>query len=1051
LEIALHIPIFINHILKLSLMFTSPNQNPFPGIRSFEANEDYLFFGRERQVSDVASVLLETHFLSIIGSSGCGKSSLVKAGLIPALFKHKFRKLDKEWSLALFRPGDDPIGNLSKVLFDFYGEHVIQSDGKLQLADIETILRSRHDGLEKVVKEQARVADKCRLIIVDQFEEVFRFKRSETIDYSHKDALQFVQLFLNVLNNLTSDVYIIFTMRSDFLSECTEYEGLPEAINDGHYLVPRMSTKDKIDAIRKPVETFEGSISDRLVEKLLQDVGDDPDQLPVMQHALMRTWEYWYLNDNKTQVIDIDHYEAVGSMSGALSMHAEEVYNELDGARNQIITEKLFKSLTELGRDSRGIRRPTSLLELCTLTEAAEEEVIDVINSYRAPGRAFLMPPAEETLTSDTVIDISHESIMRIWIRLKDWVDEETKSAQLYLRLSKAAELYHEGNTGLWIDPELQLALQWKRQNKPNATWAMRYDPAFDRAMNFLDYSNKETKLEIAKKEEKQKRDLKRAKRFALILGTASVISLLFLLGSLKLMMEAEASEKQAVKKEKIAIVQKKEANKQRKEAIIQKKISEQQQLIAEQQKIITEEQKQIAIEQQEIAEYQRQEAVKQKNQADGAKKLAIVARDEAEQQKQVAVEQKQIADENRKKAETAQEKAERLRMLALAKSLAIKASELSKTGENDLSALLALQAFNFHTENEGRANEPDIFTALLDVTNEAQVFRNHKDAVRALAFSKSGTIVSCSDDGTIKVARQDKNSKPGIFNTGSKENGFRCLDIDANEEFVVAGNKVGEIVVCKILNPGDEPLWFKGHSSIVNDICIHPDGNRFFSAGNDGKLILWTINKSQNNNKLIYENIDDISGVAASPNGNIVVCGNNKGSIVIIDLNDPEKKPSEISTGMSPVKSLEFSKDGEVLAVGKENGFIKLYKADSFEEPSIDLIGHTSGITSICFNADGKTMASSSYDKSIRIWNYAEPETQPVIIERNDSWVYDISYSVDGNRIASCGADRSIQIFTVNSVLLADKICDPARKQMTLEEWNKYVGNDIFYRSICQ
>ncbi|MDO8896209.1 MAG: hypothetical protein Q7V19_01065, partial [Bacteroidales bacterium] len=145
------------------------------------------------------------------------------------------------------------------------------------------------------------------------------------------------------------------------------------------------------------------------------------------------------------------------------------------------------------------------------------------------------MPSAHITLTKDSTIDISHESIMRVWLRLKKWVEEEGESAQLYMRLSKSAELYQEGKTGLWVNPELQLALQWKVQTRPNITWASRYDPAFDRAMTFLDYSKKQQELELSKKEKQQSRNLKRARNSAIILGVASLISILFLIVSLNL------------------------------------------------------------------------------------------------------------------------------------------------------------------------------------------------------------------------------------------------------------------------------------------------------------------------------------------------------------------------------------------------------------------------------------------------------------------------------------------------------------------------------------
>ena len=136
------------------------------------------------------------------------------------------------------------------------------------------------------------------------------------------------------------------------------------------------------------------------------------------------------------------------------------------------------------------------------------------------------MPPHYVPIQPETVIDISHESIMRVWGRLREWVDEEMKSAELYLRLSKSAELYQQGKSGLWTNPELEIGVKWKQKNRPTPFWAQRYDPGFERAIDFLDYSKKESDFEIMKKESAQKRELSRSRKIVLFLSIASIISI---------------------------------------------------------------------------------------------------------------------------------------------------------------------------------------------------------------------------------------------------------------------------------------------------------------------------------------------------------------------------------------------------------------------------------------------------------------------------------------------------------------------------------------------
>src|SRR6185295_397560 len=190
-------------------------------------------------------------------------------------------------------------------------------------------------------------------------------------------------------------------------------------------------------------------ISPRLVLRLLNDGGDDPDQLPILQHAMMRTWEYWSEHHGGGEPSDRQQYDAMGTMTEALSRHADEAYLELGTPERQLIAEKLFKALTDRGSDARGVRSPRRLEEICALTGAREADVISVIEVFRRPGRSFLMPPADVPLSASSVIDISHESLMRIWVRLIQWVDEEARSAQMYLRISRAAQQHQEGEAGL--------------------------------------------------------------------------------------------------------------------------------------------------------------------------------------------------------------------------------------------------------------------------------------------------------------------------------------------------------------------------------------------------------------------------------------------------------------------------------------------------------------------------------------------------------------------------------------------------------------------------
>lgn len=1011
--------------------------NPFPGIRSYEIEEDELFFGREQQVKELIEKLSHTRFLAIVGSSGCGKSSLIKAGLIPTLLKNKFDVLPKRWQLSICRPGDDPIGNLAKTL----------TNGFESYEPIEKILKSGADGLVRVLKQKE--AEVSHLLFIDQFEELFRFKKSRVSSDSSLEAAHFVDLFTFTVRQTEVPVYIVLSMRTDFLDDCTEYRGLSEMINRGYYLVPRMKTEERRMVITGPIQVKGGSISEDLVQRLLKDVGEDPDQLPILQHALMRTWDYWSLNRIGEQPISTTHYEAIGTMKEALSVHLEEIYSELKDQSSKFLAEKLFKALTDVGTDSRGTRRPTQLHEICTLADARTEEMGKVIDSFREKGRAFLMPPVNIGINPETTIDISHESIMRVWIRLRKWVEEENQSAQLYLRLSKSAELYQEGKTGLWVNPELQLALQWKEHNKPNATWAMRYDPAFDRAITFLNYSKKQHDLEIARKENQQKRNLKRARNFAIILGAASVISILFLIISLNLRFKADASRKEALEKQKLAIAASKRTEEQRKEAILQKRISDQQQEIAQQQKLITEQQRQYAVRQQEIAQQQTKVAITERQKADLAKGEALQARDEAQVQKQEAVVQKQIADNERVKAEESEKNTQRLRLLSVARTMAIQAIQLSGTMKDDLPALLSIQSYRFNKENQGQENDADLYAAFSAILNDQTVFRGHEDAVRVIALSEDGkTLVSCGDDG--HVFQWDVNhptSVSGMKLPKSSQEKFRSLIITPDSKYIIAGAFSGKLFLWKPGKPDELPRVIQAHSKVINDLVCDPSTKQFFSCGADGKVFRWSYSGDQTGKTLLDSLKTSIHAMVLDPESKLLIYGGADGRIRQVDLNAKKTDPVIIFSSSDPILSLAISRDGKKFAAGFSGGSIRIWNTLNFNEKPIELIGrHSSGVTALAFSMKGNYLASSGYDRSIKVSGIPYGEGKPVSIVKHDLWVYDLGYSPDDKHLISCSADKTIRIFSTNCSDMANRLIQTIHRNMTREEWNKYVGADIPY-----
>ncbi|HVN27835.1 MAG TPA: hypothetical protein VMT64_05080, partial [Candidatus Binataceae bacterium] len=466
--------------------------NPFPGLRSFESDETHLFFGRDGQSDDLLRILGRRRFVAVVGTSGSGKSSLVRAGVLPALQSGFMAGAGSSWRIATMRPGANPIDNLATAINNSAADTPGELDLNARHILLESVLRRNSFGLIEAARITKTAPRENLLVLVDQFEEIFRlrFDHASGTVAEEEDAAALVRLLLQAIRQVEVPIYVAITMRSDFLGDCAQFQDLPETMNQAQYLIPRMTRDQRRQAIEGPVAVSGANIAPRLVQKLLNDVGDAPDQLPILQHALMRTWDAWYREGKLEAPIDTAHYESIGGMANALSRHAEEAFNELDPSQ-QMIAQRMFETISYLGPDNREVRRPTRLSDICEVAETDLDSMARVIDFFRTRGRTFLVPPAPEKLRPDSIIDISHEALIRLWTRLHNWTVVESESAATYKRLADDAARHATGRAALLREPGLSLALMWREKRRPNEAWARRYAPGFTTAMEFLEASRR--------------------------------------------------------------------------------------------------------------------------------------------------------------------------------------------------------------------------------------------------------------------------------------------------------------------------------------------------------------------------------------------------------------------------------------------------------------------------------------------------------------------------------------------------------------------------------
>jgi WD40 repeat protein len=1001
------------------------HMNPFPGLRPFSIEESHLFFGREGQSEEVLRHLSENRFVAVIGASGSGKSSLMYCGLVPILHGGFITSAGSGWEIITTRPGNDPIGNLAASL----------ASGGKEASLTTAILRRSSMGLTEALRQDRWDGKTNILLMVDQFEELFRYKKSRRDEISFNESEAYVKLLVETVHQSDLPVYVVLTMRSDFIGECSQFQELTGLINESNYLVPQMTRDDFREAITGPVAVGGATIDPNLVTQLLNDMGDNPDQLPILQHALMRTWDYWLGQKDLERPLSISDYEAVGGMEKALSEHANEAFEELS-PKEKMICESMFKTLTEKGGDNIGVRQPTRLEIIADIARATPEEVSAVVDVFRKPGRSFLTPAHTVTLSGDSVIDISHESLMRIWDRLRIWVDEEAQAVQMYTRLSEASALFQLGKTGLWRPPDLQLALNWRKKQQPTLTWAERYDPAFERAMVFLETSEKEFIAEEQNKIRLQRRQLRRTRAFAVVLGTAAIISI-------GLMLYAFVLRDQAVKAENEAIFQKAVAD-----SNLAFALSEQSRATAE---------ADTALMQKERADSNFIVALTNQRRADENFRLAQqqsqIAQDSAEaavQQRNIALQQEQEALRQQRIAETNRQEAYRRQVLSVSQSMAVKSLQVDN--DTNLKALLAYQAYLFNNEQRGPAHNADVYSGLYDALkylrgSDYNVYRGHTDAVRSLVFAPDNkSFYSAGSDGKVlKWNIQERSSSVVVENPMVN----RVIDVSNDGKWLVCGTDGNGVQVFRQGNVQAEPRILSGEDNRIRSLDFLPDNKRLFSAGTEGVITLWNLETGRSNVFATTESPVDI--LVVSRNGDYLAAGTRNGKIIIYETGDANKYSVLYEDAGNSILALDFGEGDRLLASGDLQGNVLVW---DFQNGTLlnNLRGHSARISQLRFSPDGKILASASNDGSVRMWETADLNNQPIVLTANAGFVFCVAFSSAGDQILTGSKDEDRLVLSPTSTgAMVEDICNDINRNFTEEEWNTYIGTDIPYEKTCR
>lgn len=988
--------------------------NPFPGLRPFVPEDSNLFFGRDSESDEVVMKLLKNRYITVIGASGSGKSSLVYGGVLPKILNLKSKESSVGRIISL-RPGNDPFGNLAEALSSGITDI---SQKTIEKSIILEDLLSNQLSFSEVVRKHLLKHDDNVILVIDQFEEIFRYQSPQEKELLNSSVRKFIDFLVDSVFKPDVDILVILTMRTEYLGECSQYKGLTTLINNSNYFVPEMEIRNWKEVIECPVKFAGAKIEPELVELLVNDLEARTGQFAVLQHAMMRTWSYWQTLEDSEKLLSREDYERAGTMNNAISLHAEEVYGKLS-LRGREICSSLFKAITRKSSDNKGLRRPCSIDTIKLIAGCSHDELLEVIEKFRSPSLSFITPLGNVILSGSSIIDIQNECIIRLWDRLKGWIDEEDNSREMYLRLSEASALYQQGKSGLYRPPVLQAAIDWREKCRPSLNWAVQYNPAFERAMVFLRTSEKIYIEEEQNRIKLQTRRVKRSRLATRILGLAVFIAMAIILW---------ANSQISVSERKTLL-----AEKQRMQALREKEVADSFAIVVTRHNIVSDSTETVAIKDAATAREQKIVAEIQKSYAE--KKTT-----EALQQKNIALEE---INNN-----------QRLRMLSISKSLSLRS--LRMTGQQDLQAVLAYQAYLFNKRSNGSDNDADIYAGLYNVALQngsicCKSFKGHNGDIRSIAFlpGKNEFFTSGSDGKVLKWSLENKDKTLQIMYSGNDI--IEILAVSPDASWLACGSSNSSIRMIP-LKGNMLGYSMEGHKGAIKSLIFSYDGKYLYSAALDGKVLKWDIAARTSINA--GTGSMEITSIDISARGNYIAGISPDGNVVVWNPEHNEDN-FRIETGGKNIKVVRFNPANNLLALGDANGTVELWDIEHHKKIS-EVKAHRSQINDIQFNTMLKQMATSGNDKELKIFNLKDPADltePPVSLADNEGFVLVMQFSPDGQMIISgeSASEDNLISRPSNTDYFVRDICKQVSRNMTNEEWNAYVGKDIPFEKTCE
>jgi WD40 repeat protein/DNA-binding SARP family transcriptional activator len=981
--------------------------NPYKGLRAFEEADAADFFGRELLIERLLARLTPTpslplagegseggpsagseqgvaRFLAVVGPSGSGKSSLVKAGLLPALRRGALPG-SEEWFVVEMLPGAHPLDELEIGLLR------IAVDWPTGLMEQ---LRRDERGLLRATRLALPTEDSELLLVIDQFEELF----TQAVDRTESEHL--MRNLYAAVTDPQSQVRVVITLRADFYDRPLMHPEFSSLMRQRTEVVVPLTPEELAQAIREPAERTGAELEPGLVAAIVADVSEQPGALPMLQYALTELFER-----REGRLLTREAYQAIGGVSGALARRAEVLYAGLDSA-SQELARQLFLRLVKLGEGAGGAAaspdtRQRVLRPVLTSLGGDSEVMEGVIDAF---GKHRLLTFDRDPETRTPTVEIAHEALLREWGRLREWVEASRDDVRAHQRLTGAA--------AEWIktDRDPGSLLRGTRLDQFES-WADTTDLALGQVeRDYLETSLAERRAREAEEAKRQAREKALERRSRSFLWALVVVLLLATVVALGLAGVARRAQTVA-------------------EGEAQARATQQ---------AIAEAEAEARATQQAIAEHQARVATSRELAMAALNNLDVDPERSILLALQAVTETYSVDQTVLREAEEALHRAVHASRVVLtvpqgrADAFSPDMTRFATIGEDSTATIwdaatgAELFTLRGHTDMVGMAIfSPDgtrLATASLDTTarvwdaetgEQLLVLSGHTDSLVGLAFSPDGTrLATSSFDGTARI---------WDTTTGEELLTLFHTAVTAGVAFSPDGARLAvadhDAFVARVWDAeiGEELLVLTGHAEGVNDVVFSPDGMRLATASSDVTAKVWDAVTGEG--LLTLEGHSGfVFGVDFGPDGTLVATGSEDGTAKVWDAATGEELLT-LAGHIVGIGDVAFSADGTYLATSSaDEGIAKVWDiSPQGSRELLTLAGHSEPVFHIAYSSDGTRLATASFDGTAKVWDVSTG-AELLTLTGHSAWVYGVAFSPDRARLATASQDGTAKVWNAET-----------------------------------